>query len=517
MSLKDQLINFFTTKYYNNLKYSNRTLAALRIFFERTTKYTTSMSTLGNVYRNSKWSDFKVQNIKFKFQKQSANMFLLLVLFLLTILFLLKMNYIDISSFWVLPSYFLYTIHDLLVYGYLSFLMLVYSIITKFEILTLSIIRKFFSFGHNLDMSDNTEISEKCVESSESSLKPTFNAGYNNINTEWVLLAHRLYKVVHSINLIGVQVPDLQLSQARKNSLVWHLHLVDNYRKFVAIVLFLDLKKRFNLETFNTNSIGEIEKLYYIQANTSFFYKNTTILVNPEFFNNLNFLHKKTLMSILEQNLNLNKQNKWLWKNNILSDKLVLQSTSWTTLKKLYGNPLLDKNTSNLNIWYSNKLANATNFKKLNNLLNTSTTNTTALHNAVGTSNFFLNLNTYESSLFWTTKRYKFLQNLGNNVHYRNLDVVNKANQSYNTFFFFNNYNLFLNSVVFNYNFSQIGLSVLNINGSKLSNDVLPIQPSVIYNMNKDILSSMDSEFITYTSKDIMLKNNYLNFFTNVI
>ena len=190
--------------------------------------------------------------------------------------------------------------------------MLVYSIITKFEILTLSIVRKFFTFGHNIDISDSTEISDKCVEDSESLVKPTFNANYSNINTEWVLLAHKLYKVVHSINLVDVQVPDLQLSQARKNSLILHLHLVDNYRKFVALVLFLDLKKKFNLETFNTNSIGEIEKSYYIQANTPFFYKNTTILVNPEFFNNLNFFHKKTLTNILEQNLNLNKQNKWL-------------------------------------------------------------------------------------------------------------------------------------------------------------------------------------------------------------
>jgi hypothetical protein len=271
MSLKDQLINFFTTKYYNNLKYSNRTLAALRIFFERTTKYTTSMSTLGNVYRNSKWSDFKVQNIKFKFQKQSINMLLLLALFLLTIIFLLKMNYIDISSFWVLPSHFLFTIHDLLVYGYLSFLMLVYSIIAKFEILTLSVIRKFFSFGHNMEASDSIEISDEGVGNNESFIKPTLNPKSSNINTEWLLLAHRLYKVVQSINLVDLQVPDLQLNQARKNSLVLHLHLIDNYREFVAVVLFLDLKKKFNLEVFNTNSLDEIEKSYYIQANTPFF------------------------------------------------------------------------------------------------------------------------------------------------------------------------------------------------------------------------------------------------------
>ena len=54
MRLKDRVISFFTTKYYNNLKYNNRMLSSLRIFFEKTNKYTTSMSVLGNVYRNSK-------------------------------------------------------------------------------------------------------------------------------------------------------------------------------------------------------------------------------------------------------------------------------------------------------------------------------------------------------------------------------------------------------------------------------------------------------------------------------
>jgi hypothetical protein len=34
--------------------------------------------------------------------------------------------------------------------------------------------------------------------------------------------------------------------------------------------------------------------------------------------------------------------------------------------------------------------------------------------------------------------------------------------------------------------------------------------------MNKDLLSSMDTEFVTYFSKDILLKNNYLNFYTSI-
>ena len=54
-------------------------LSTTRIFFERTTKNSHSLQALGNVYRNSKWSDLHVFNIKEGAFLQFKNVFVLLL------------------------------------------------------------------------------------------------------------------------------------------------------------------------------------------------------------------------------------------------------------------------------------------------------------------------------------------------------------------------------------------------------------------------------------------------------
>jgi hypothetical protein len=217
--------------------------------------------------------------------------------------------------------------------------------------------------------------------------------------------------------------------------------------------------------------------------------------------------------------LNLSKQNRWLWKNNALSDKIVLKSSSWTALKKLYGNPILDKNASNLNIWYSNNLNKSINFVKLNHITNSYTTDRYSLVNLLNSSNFFLNLNTYETSLFWTAKRYKFLQNLNTNINQSNYKIISDLKLPASGTTYFSEYGLMSNSIIFDYKSSQTGLLVTTTKSILPHNteSVVSYRPNIIYDLNKDILSSMDSDFLTYISKDIMLKNYNLNFFTNSI
>jgi hypothetical protein len=48
----------------DNTRVKHSTLSPLKIFFERNNKITNTFSNLGNVFRNSKWSDLKIQNIK---------------------------------------------------------------------------------------------------------------------------------------------------------------------------------------------------------------------------------------------------------------------------------------------------------------------------------------------------------------------------------------------------------------------------------------------------------------------
>ena len=130
------------------------------------------------------------------------------------------------------------------------------------------------------------------------------------------------------------------------------------------------------------------------------------------------------------------------------------------------------------------------------------------------------NFNTYETSIFWIAKRYKFLQNLGTNVHYRNFDDIN-AGAIKRERFEVNNHNLVINSVIFNYAFSQVGLiasSKIEGSGNALHTTLNQnLTNTLLFGANKDVLSSIDAEFITYLTSDILIKNNYLTFFSNII
>lgn len=62
-SIKD-FFSFFTSKFYDNIKFNHSFSSKLKVMFERSTKTRQTLSSLGNVYRNSKWTDLSIQNIK---------------------------------------------------------------------------------------------------------------------------------------------------------------------------------------------------------------------------------------------------------------------------------------------------------------------------------------------------------------------------------------------------------------------------------------------------------------------
>ena len=57
------------SSYMNNNKLKNYPNSILKLFFERNNKNVSTFSKLGNVFRNSKWSDLKIHNIKSSFIK----------------------------------------------------------------------------------------------------------------------------------------------------------------------------------------------------------------------------------------------------------------------------------------------------------------------------------------------------------------------------------------------------------------------------------------------------------------
>lgn len=101
MRLKDQLVNFFTTKFSENTKYSNSLNATLRLFFERLTSINESFTSLGNVYKNSKWTNLKTDNIKssfnFQFFKNFLKFIISSILIFFLVIFVMRLLNIEIS------------------------------------------------------------------------------------------------------------------------------------------------------------------------------------------------------------------------------------------------------------------------------------------------------------------------------------------------------------------------------------------------------------------------------------
>lgn len=161
----ENLINFFSTKFYNNLKYSNSFIFLTRIFFERTTKYTTTVSNLGNVYRNSKWTDLRVLNIKGNFLSQFFKNFVIFFLGFIIVYTVVRWSLslfsIEISSlsqiwFHIIDSLH-YAVLVILRFIYLSFERLVTYYSTKLH-------KMFFNNnqqGDDQDLTNNKLIEKK--------------------------------------------------------------------------------------------------------------------------------------------------------------------------------------------------------------------------------------------------------------------------------------------------------------------------------------------------------------------
>jgi hypothetical protein len=131
MNSLTKIIHFLSSKYYNNLKYNNSILYSLRLFFERTLKFNHTITSLGNVYRNSKWSNLKIQNIKNSFLTQFFSVFLLTALVIIFLILSIKMGYLETQLLKVLPYKLWYTIQDFCSYLFLLLLSLIYSLWLK--------------------------------------------------------------------------------------------------------------------------------------------------------------------------------------------------------------------------------------------------------------------------------------------------------------------------------------------------------------------------------------------------
>ena len=492
MNSANKVIQFFLTKYYNNLKYANQFLSTTRIFFERTTKHSQTVSNLGNVYRNSKWSDLKIQNIKLSFPKQFLSLFIIFILGLISLLFLFKINSNDISTFFLVPSKIWFILQDFVSYISLLLLSILYSLYIKLSLFLSKSLPTLF-YSEKITISNTKQ--QKSYK--EYNFKKKFNLRGNNLPQDNITsLAYHLCKTTNLLSLTDRRV-DLMINSS--NNITLNIENLYKYYSELKNIIYLESNKKYNIEVVTPlySNITTLEKKY----NISYFYPNfsniytVSINSNSLFYNF--FINQSLLTTNISQNLVAAKENRWFWKSSILSHKNILKTSNITHIKKLYGLPFYEKDSSNTNIWLSNKLSNNTNFLKLqeqlkhNNMAYSFLNNNTVINNMLA-SNFF------ETSNFWVVKRFKFLQTQAKNNQF--IELYEKSYSGEKSLNSKINYvNLTSNKLLYNYCFSQKNLSnFVNLLGTSIPYKNNYSENFYFEDVSKNLLNLPDLHFIKY-------------------
>ena len=431
----ENLINFFSTKFYNNLKYSNSFIFLTRIFFERTTKYTTTVSNLGNVYRNSKWADLRVLNIKGNFLSQFFKNFVIFFLGFIIVYTVVRWSLslfsIEISSlsqiwFHIIDSLH-YAVLVILRFIYLSFERLVTYYSTKLH-------KMFFNNnqqGDDQDLTNNKLIEKKKTLIWNLSKELNINLANNPIlPKEKLLYLWSCQKCTLWIQRVDAYIDFNSFDHS--NKMIRHLDILQteigilNIRTLIR-VLYMEALNSVKPEPTQNFYLGKSEKKYFnflflkkFNLDPSIAYQAKTTVLNYNTLKKLNILPKKVLMDNIEKNISLTKQNRWAWKSSILSDNFLVKNLSMTNLRKTLGTNPVSNSTTKHNIWFSNKINHDKNFIHLNRLLSQATPNVNNLQQGM-LSNVNLNsLNFSESSINWVAKRFFLLQNM--NLNFLNID-----------------------------------------------------------------------------------------------
>ena len=494
-----KLITFFSSKYYNNLKFNNSMLSTTRIFFERTTKTSHSLQALGNVYRNSKWSDLNVFNVKEGSVKQFKRMFLLLISLFILVIFLVRFNYNwsvlyifnltefvfylkDILFYWVLFIFYLISFCLLKVTN--SFSNLLYTNVVEFPV----------------KLQDQRTITRGQAPSTNPMSKTLTTKG-TNLDMEVLAMSFHLQKLVkhlHLVNWSELSFKDYTTSDANFIKL---LSTLQPSKSLLPITLFFSSQYKFNIEQPKPLNFRDKEAQFYNCVTNSSKFNTHSLELNLHLLKALSFTHQKEFKEVISGNINLGKESKWLMKNSLLSHDLVSKTLSTTHVKKLYGSSELDSNINNKNIWASTKLNSNTNFLQKSYLSDT-LTNSQLTGTLINSSNV-VNLNNLEESFFWTVKRFKSFQTTNTYLQFDpqlNIEIP-RLKQNHQQSSFLNKTNVFTYlSVLHN---SQLSLYNLHFSNS------LHTETGVM-SLDK-LVSTEGPEWFTLSNYDLNFSKLYFN------
>lgn len=408
MKYVDKILNYFTSNYLNNTKFHHSTLGYLKIFFERNNKLKTTFSSLGNVFRNSKWSDFKAQNIKTSLIK-SYTTYLLTIVLLLIILTGFLGKYCGHILFEYVP--FLGEVYETLSFSWTVFedwgkagILAVYSLWSRFKA---KLVAKFYSKQQHIY---NTLASLQKPKTRY--YLPALNIELSETEARNHQVIEVWYKLNHSTRSLGNvnSAPTLPLDDSVYHYDSWNIYecLDDDFAPFV-----------------NHDTYGQIMS---IELNYGLLPKEVLEIhqldIESANFNKISAYNLALSLTGLntQEALRSSKEDRWLLRNSLLSENLILNSNAFTQSKKLLGINFMNSDTASKNVWASSKLnslgaSNASNFlTNVQELFLKNDIKVKALSSNPQTNADMSNFEFFEDSRMWLTKKYFFTSQLKSNI-----------------------------------------------------------------------------------------------------
>lgn len=307
--------------------------------FERSTKTRQTLDLLGNVYRNSKWTDFKVQNIKsfhlFTFNRVSF----FLIMSVLSAYFLLFR--FDMSS----PNVFLNNINQL--YLVISdFTSYAFSVVSMYFIAAYLYLSKLFSKLMYLNLSNSKTISNyraniKTRNQKRVIIKPSVSLNNRikvRLNPE-LLLLKEMFSLKRSLDSKAEHssFSNLDSLKLRTDSNYCLLEKWGSQAFEGAATPITNLESSY----LHANSF----KSKFIKSNLS---ELDTSLSSVDMHTSL-LLEKSIESSFMSAN-----SSRWLIKMSPISEYLSVNNNYATNLKYSIGSPVTNSQLINNNIWLSN-------------------------------------------------------------------------------------------------------------------------------------------------------------------
>ena len=399
-----KLVNYFTSVYSNSPKFNNSLYHFLKLFYERSAKSYKSYSLLGNVFKNSKWTNYKIQNIKISFLNSFIKISLLsfvLVLFIVTykqnVSLLVELLY---NTMYLLIRDILYDYVNLSISTVLVLIYFFKTYVVNYYIYLLSPFKK-----NDFKKGKPTKLRSKrkkiFISDNASSLSYHKNNNKTDVNHHGTVSS--IFKIKNQLYWLSITNSNLYNSITTTFHLNSKLILLNNYKN-------QNLNYIYNLRN-KSNNLG------LNLANTENLNVSTNVNYNKRI--SKKFYDVTMFDTILNSSLNILKQTRWLTKNLLVSDKFILHTNFFTEYKKIVGTNTTLSNLSNYNVWASSNITKNPNTQKI----------VPTLYNSKNLNfNNAQLINNFDESRLWLFKKIYF------NTIIRNADVVTAFNNKSNYF-----------------------------------------------------------------------------------